>query len=107
MEENYMNIFAKVFKVIKITKNLLSDKTESEIKELSVHVQQAAKEAGDVMDAAKGLGQETEELFDETTIILTLATAILQRFWGQPDADSRRLYPADVEQFIEQGVNQL
>jgi len=102
-----MNVLAKIVKAVEIVKNLLNDKTESEIQELSTHIQQTMKEATDVMTSVKELGQETKELLDETTIIVTLATAILQRFWGQPDAGSRTLYPADVEQFIEQGVNQL
>ena len=112
MEDYLMGFFSKIVSVVKITKNLLDEETESEIQELSMHMQQAVKEATDVMESAAELKEEVEEVIDETMLVAALAAAILQRFWGSQDpeekeADTRGLLPAAVERFVEKGIERL
>jgi len=106
-----MNIFSRIGKAFKIVKTLLSNKTESEIHELSTHIGQAVKETGDVVEAAKELGQETEEMVDEVMVIATLTAAILKRFWEQhpeePQENARGMYPDTFESLVDQGVSQM
>ena len=104
-----MNIFSKIGKVFRIAKELLSDETEEEMQEFTQQVQQGTQELLDVVQVAKNLGKETEDLVNKVIRISTLGMAILYKFQErQPeDAESRTLYSATMNALIEKGVQRL